>query len=237
MGPLYTKPELNDLISIWDELEKWGAQKRKARFGKAPVSARMVHAVATERGLKVAASGKGWSYETTLRVLQKVGKVRLPPRDRPVKGVDWATAAAASAAAGAADASPVQSKQRRPQGADALFAFLEADLGAFIRPEDRARAQQQIDGAIAKKINELTTELVAKTATRVKLDMYGSVYDRLIARLTHRISLLREKGIDPEVQDQIDAAEEARDDADAVAVHESAVHATPYVFRRRARER
>jgi hypothetical protein len=204
----YTEAEFGEIVALWDEIETWGDERRRARWGKAPTSASMVHDVAEERGLRLASTGKPWSYTLAIVALKRAGKLPTAPSDR------------AGTRPPGEQRKPAASSQG-PKSPDALFAFLEKDLGAFLRPEDRERAAKRADNAAARKIQELTLDLAAKSETRARLDMYIQVYDRLINRLTHRIDTIRDRGVDPEDEARAAALEDAGEDAEAVGAHES----------------
>jgi hypothetical protein len=226
----YTNGELAELTGLFDEVSSWSAETRRTRFGRAEVSARTIATVAMERGLRIAATGQVWQYDSVLRALQRSGKVppqkeRGPRSSSPNQAVRPLAAAVASAN---------RARNAEP-GMDAIMGFFERDLGAFLRPEDRERAARTIDSENARKVQELTSELAVKTETRARLAMYLGVYDRVIARLSHRLDTLRTRGADPDDEERAEEAERAQEDTEARAVHAAEVTpiATGVVRRRR----
>lgn len=237
----YTDAERSQIAGIYDEIERWGEDARVKRWGKKPTSARMVHEVAVERSIRLGHTGNFWSYFLVLKALQEAGRLIPTPRGAYNKARNKGNKSNSNGKASAREnaEAAVESLQAprklvgksRDDGADKLFSFIESDLGAFLRPEDRERAARAAENVVARKIQDLTRELAAKSEMRARLDMYSRVYDRLIARLAHRIDLLRDKGTDPDVTDVTDAAESEAEDYESVAVQEYAAPAVPKINR------
>lgn len=251
---IYTEKEQAELAALWDELAAWPEVRRHQRFGQTKMSTLTVHKYASERGLKLAATGKPWAYETALRALQRAGKApaRVPRPKRRGRGAVAPEKASEAPAASkdskpeapppkvsktakwlATAAPPAPAPAPEAPSPDAIYAFFERDLGDFLRPEDLARARGTRDAVVSKKIQELTADLAAKTATRARLNVYVGVYDRLIARIIHRLDVLREKGVDPESEARAEMAARAAEDEESVAIHEEASAVVPILPMRR----
>lgn len=151
---------------------------------------------AEKEGLKLP-NGKPYSSAQLRSILDKAGK-ELPKR-------------------GKSDAPAAEKPKKAPKASVQAAPAWKELFGDFVRATEEPKADPN-----AEKLSMLAGELAEFTKARAELAAYLDAADRKIVRWQHRISLLRDGGIDPGPENDSPElkAKEAAENAEAAEAHE-----------------